>query len=133
VIPAAIYWVKEGPMKTEAQWSKMDDIASVNIVGQITRAIQWEYKNSGRDMTDMTFQPKATNAFFDSLGFMISMPESVPFQGSSTEGHFSGTFHPHTWRFEVDVPLRTSPTLLKVTGSASETDTSLEVNGNAVH
>jgi hypothetical protein len=133
IIPSGIYWAKEGPMKAQAQWKEISDKADDNIVGQITRAIQHEYKESGRDMTDMTFQPKATNAFFDSMGMMLSLPETVSFQGSSTEGHFSGTFHPHTWRFEADVPLRTSPALLKVTGSASETDQSLDVNGKPVN
>jgi hypothetical protein len=133
VIPAAIYWAKEGPMKAQAQWAKMSDTASENIVGQITRAIREKYKESGRDMSDMAFQPKATNAFFDSMGMMLSLPDSVPFQGTSTEGHFSGTFHPHTWMFEVEVPLRTAPAPLKVTGSASETDTSLDVDGKPVN
>jgi hypothetical protein len=132
LIPAGIYWAKEGPMKAQAEWAKMSDTASENIVGQITRAIQEEYKNAGRDLNDMAFRPKATNAFFDTQGMMLSMPETVSFQGSSTEGHFSGKFHPHTWRFEADAPVRTSPTLLKITGSASETDQSLDVNGKAV-
>src|ERR1039458_5799030 len=52
IIPAAIYWAEEGPMKAQAQWAKISDTASENIVGQITRAIQHEYKEIGRDMTD---------------------------------------------------------------------------------
>jgi hypothetical protein len=132
IIPAGIYWAKEGPMKAQAEWQVMSEKASDNITGQITRAIQHQYKEAGRDMTDMSFQPKATNTFFDSMGFMLKTPDIVSFQGSSTEGHFSGKFYPHTWRFEVDVPLRTSPTLLHLTGSASETDQSLDIDGKPV-
>jgi hypothetical protein len=132
LIPSAIYWAKNGPMKAQADWAKMSDPAIENINGQITRAIQQKYKEEGRDLTDIKFQPKATGAFFDSLGMMLSMPDNVSFQGTSTEGHFSGVFHPKTWRFETDVPLRTQEKLLHVTGSAKETDQSLEIDGKPV-
>jgi hypothetical protein len=130
LIPSAIYYAKEGPMKANADWKKISDIAEDNIDGQITRAMDYEFQHMGFDMTDIKYRPQAKSMFFDEPIFMFRVPESINFQGNSTEGMFHGVFHPHTWRFEVTVPILKSDH--KVTGSASETDQTLEVDGAAV-
>jgi hypothetical protein len=127
LIPSAIYWAKEGPMKAEAEWNEISAKAEDNLVGQITHAIEDHYKSEGVDTLDVKYPHKATSAFFDQQVMMLSLPESVPFQGNSTEGHFTGVFHPRTWRFEAEVPIEGNTH--KVEGSAGETDLSLSVDG----
>ena len=130
LIPSALFWAKEGPMKANADWKKISDVAEDNIVGQITRAMDYQIKHMGFDMTDLKYQPRANSMFFDEPILMFRVPDSIDFQGNSTEGMFHGVFHPRTWRFEVTVPILKSDH--QVNGSASETDQSLEVDGAAV-
>jgi hypothetical protein len=130
LIPSALYYAKEGPMKANADWKKISDVAEDNIDGQITRAMAYQFQHMGFDMTDIKYRPQAKSMFFDEPILMFRVPESINFQGNSTEGMFHGVFHPHTWRFEVTVPILKSDH--QVTGSASETDQTLEVDGAAV-
>lgn len=130
LVPSALYWAKEGPMKANADWKKISDVAEDNIDGQITRAMDYQIKHMGFDLTGITYLPQAKSMFFDEPLLMFRVPESINFQGNSTEGMFHGVFHPHTWRFEVTVPIL--KTDHQVTGSASETDQSLEIDGAAV-
>jgi hypothetical protein len=130
LIPSAIYWAKEGPMKANADWAKIKDIAESNIDGQITRAMNYQIQHMGFDMTDLKYRPHATSVVFDEPILMFRVPESIDIQGMTTEGMFHGVFHPRTWRFEVTAPILKSDH--QVNGCASETDQSLEVDGAAV-
>ncbi len=130
LIPAAVFWAEEGPMKANAQWKEISAKAEDNIVGQMTRAIQHKFKEAGYDMTDIKFQPRATNAYFDEPPIMFKLPDSIHVQGDSTEGKFHGEFHPKTWRFEITAPV--AGTDHTVTGSASEKDQSLAVDGKPI-
>jgi hypothetical protein len=132
LIPSVITWVKLGPMKAHEEWVKISDIAESNIQGQIQRALLAERVKMGMDPNDIKYMPKVTNFQFDGSQdiFMIRMPEGVPFQGRTTEGDFHGTFHPKTYKFEVDVDMEGTKHALD--GSASETDTSLNMDGQPV-
>jgi hypothetical protein len=132
LIPSVITWVKLGPMKAHEEWVKISGIAEDNIQGQIQRALLAERVKMGMDPNDIKYMPKVTNFQFDGSQdiFMIKMPESVPFQGRSTEGDFHGTFHPKTYKFEVDVDM--DGTKHKLDGGAGESDTSLNMDGQPV-
>ncbi|HSV15091.1 MAG TPA: hypothetical protein VLI90_12605 [Tepidisphaeraceae bacterium] len=132
LIPSTITWVKLGPMKAAEEWNKISSIAEDNISGQIARSLLSQRAKLGFDVRDVKYMPKTTNFQFDeSKAFMmIKMPETVPFQGKTTDGNFYGTFHPKTMQFEADVEMMDGKH--KLTGSASESDTSLAIDGTAV-
>jgi hypothetical protein len=128
LIPAAIFWAKTGPMAAMKEWERVRDLAEDNVVSQVTSAIQYQYAEDGFDMKK--FQPKALNIVFDSNGMMIRLPDDVHIWGRSTEGEWRGTFHPKTQRFEVDVKIEGADH--KVSGSSSETDLSLDLDGKKI-
>ncbi len=130
LVPSALYWAKEGPMKANADWAKIKDIAEANIDGQISRAMDYQIRHMGFDMGDLKYRPHATSVVFDEPILMFRIPETIAIQGMTTEGMFHGVFHPRTWRFEVTAPILKSDH--QVNGCASETDQSLEVDGAAV-
>jgi hypothetical protein len=119
-------------MKAAEEWNKISSMAEDNISGQIARSLLTQRAKLGFDVNDVKYMPKTTNfQFDDSKSFMmIKMPTSVPFQGKTTDGNFYGTFYPKTMTFEADVDMMDAKH--KLTGSASESDTSLAIDGKAV-
>lgn len=132
LIPSTITWVKLGPMKAAEQWREISIKAEDNVPGQILNAVLQYEKDRGGDVMDVKFLPKVTNFQFDESKaiMMLRLPDSMPFQGRTTEGNFYGTFHPKTWRFEARVEIHDAVHL--VNGSANENDRSLEFDGKVI-
>jgi len=119
-------------MKAMEDWRVISNKAVDNITGQMTHAIEYHFKQMGFDITDIKYPHKAISTFFDEKVMLLRLPDSVPFQGTTNVGlPFHGIFHPKTFRFEADLPI--GDTTYKVTGSASDEDHSLEVDGTAIY
>jgi hypothetical protein len=132
IIPATIYWAEHGPMEAGRQWKQISGVAEDNIVQQTTRAIQNEYQDSLTDaFAGMHVHPKASSMFFDEPAIMWRLPETIRFQVASSEGPFHGDFHPRTYQFEMTGEIAGKSHT--ITGSASETDQSLTMDGKKIN
>jgi hypothetical protein len=131
-IPGAIYWAEHGPMEANRQWKQISGIAEDNLVGQTTRAIQYEYREVMIDSLEgMRVRPKASSMFFDEPAVMWRLPETIHFQVASTEGNFHGDFHPHTYQFEMTGEIAGAAHTL--TGSAAQDDQTLFMDGKKIN
>lgn len=133
LIPALIFYIKEGPVKAQREWADMKQLASDNISGLVARAINHQYKAMGINMNDPNDphpQAQVTNIYFDEPIIMLSLPKSITFQGSTNEGTLRGTFHPRTKRFEADVEIEN--VTHRVTGSIDPKQNTFTFDGKLI-
>ena len=133
LIPAVLFAIKQGPLRAEREWTDRSRVAEDQIPDQIIRSMKQFYRNSGllgEGDSIMTYRPKIILFSFADPKFMISLPDKVQFFGSGTEGRFEGTFNPQLMQFEANVAI--AGTVHKVTGSASEEDNAVQLDGKEV-
>jgi hypothetical protein len=130
-IPVLIFTIEQGPVKARDQWQKIEPTAEVNVASQITRAIQHVYKqfDIGDEDRDLS-RHKALSVAFDEPAIMFRLPDSMQIQGRTTEGNYTGEFHPRSMHFEVNVPIAGSSH--KISGSVSDDDRSLDLDGQPI-
>jgi hypothetical protein len=131
-IPAGIFLVEQGPVKSRDELAKIEPIAEGNITSQITRAIQHQYAGFAFGGEDMGIsRHKSLNVVFEDPVVMLHLPESLQIQGRTTEGNYKGEFHPQSMRFDADVPIMGR--MHKVEGSVTDEDQSLYLDGKKIN
>jgi hypothetical protein len=126
---AAYYF---GPVKVKAQWEKMGDDADNTVISVVTLAIQSYLSESGSyDPSKAHHTPSASEVMFIFNPMVMSMPDKVPFKGSSTEGPFEGYYHPKTGDLEADVDI--GGTSIAGLGAVRKGNTKIKVTGRMVN
>jgi len=130
-----------GPKRVWSQWEKIGDKAHYDVIDVVSRALQAHLSQMGEyNPRKARNTPQAQDVMFFRPSFVMSMPETVDFKGSSTEGPFKGKYHPATGEVEADVDIggtsvaglgavHKGSSAIKVTGRVKEGKVSAEVNG----
>ena len=134
-----------GPKRVWAQWEAIGDKARYDVIDVVSRGLQAHLSQTGEyNPRKGRNTPQAKDVMFFRPSFVMSMPETVDFKGSSSEGPFKGKYHPKTGEVEADVDVggasieglgavRKGNATLKVTGRVKSGNITAEVNGkNAV-
>jgi hypothetical protein len=131
-----------GPRAVKGEWEKMGSDANNTVQSVIDLGLQaYMSEEGGYDPSKAHAAPHASDDItFIFNPFVMSMPESVPFKGSTTEGPFEGKYHPKTGELEADVDIggtsiaglgavRKGTSKIKVTGRMVNGHAVAEVNG----
>ena len=128
-----------GPKKVWNEWEKIGEQADYNVRDVVTKGLRAYESDLGMYNPRKSSGPEAKEVMFYRPSFVMNMPESVDFQGGSTEGPFKGKYHPKTGEVEADVTVGAHTSLLtgkssggtqiRVTGHVKNSVTSVQVNG----
>ena len=95
-----------GPVKAKNEWEALGDKPRDDVESVVTHALQaYMSRHGGWNPRKPQGMPRASgdDVTFIWDMFVMSVPESVPFQGSSTEGGFKGQYFPKTGEVVADV------------------------------
>jgi hypothetical protein len=130
-----------GPLAVKGEWERMEPAARDVSEDVVVRGLdaylsanQMIDPSKGREMSG------TRNFMFSPPLMVMSMPERVKFDGTSTQGMFKGFYHPRTGEVEADVEVggtvlpsgvtvRHGGTIIHVTGREKEGKLSVEVDG----
>lgn len=95
-----------GPKKVWNEWEQIggkasDDVQEVvtfALKAQLSQTGEWNPRKPGHD-------PRADEPQFYRPTFVMSMPDRVDFQGSSTQGEYTGKYNPKTGEVIADVAI----------------------------
>jgi len=131
-----------GPRAVKGEWEKIGDDASNAVQSIVDLGLQaYMSENGGYDPSKAHQAPHASDDItFIFNPFVMSMPEYIPFKGSTTEGPFEGKYHPKTGEMEADVDIggtsiaglgavRKGTSKIKVTGRMVSGHAVAEVDG----
>ena len=128
-----------GPKKVWNEWEQIGDQANTDVIDVVTRGLRAYASNLGLYNPRKGSGPEAKEVMFYRPTFVMNMPETVDFQGGSTEGPFKGKYHPKTGEVEADVTVGAHTSLLtgksqggtqiRVTGRVKKGVITVEVNG----
>jgi hypothetical protein len=128
-----------GPKKVWAEWEKIGDQANTDVIDVVSRGLKAHLSEAGAYNPRKASGPEAKEVMFYRPSFVMNMPESIDFQGGSTEGPFKGKYHPKTGEVEADVTVGAHTSLLTgkssggthitITGRVKGGKTTVEING----
>lgn len=140
-LPTIFFIWRVGPGKAMAEWRRIEPDAEQDVKDIVTRAIQAYH--SARGDFDPSKSHQAPHAH--EVKFLISpmpwrLPESVGFGGNSTDGAFSGNYHPRTGEIDAIVDIggfalagagvgRRGDVTINVTGRIKNGVVSVEIDG----
>ncbi len=100
-VPLLIVLVKIGPVRAMDQWKDLEPAIRDYTYDVVRTVCMEQYK--GIVFDEFMRPPKVTNVMIDGPIMMFTLPNEVPIQGTSTEGHFRGTYFTREKRFEIDI------------------------------
>src|SRR4051812_40144064 len=93
LILAGIGMFLAGPKRVWAQWEAIGDQARYDVIDTVTRGLQAHLSQTGMyNPRKPHGTPEASDVMFYRPSFVMSLPESVEFRGSSTQGPFKGKY-----------------------------------------
>ena len=127
IVPALVLFIKFGPLAARDQWAKISEQGKYDILDVATFAIRAQHSHHGYFGTAGHPLPAAKEVLFIESGVMMSVPQSVPFRGTSSEGIFDGQYQTRTG--EITMDLEISGAKIKVTGRVKNQKPQVEING----
>ena len=127
LILAFVLVIKFGPLAARDQWAKISEQGKYDILDVATFAIRAEHSHHGYFGTAGHAPPGAKEVLFIESGVMMSVPQTVPFRLTSSEGIFDGQYQTRTG--EITMDLEISGSKIKVTGRVKNQKPEVEING----
>ena len=129
-----------GPKRVNSQWEEVGGKANDDVVDVVTYALQCHLSNEGEWDPNKSSGPTVNpDVLFIMNRFVMSMPESVPFRGGSSQGEYRGQYFVKSGEVNADVDIGGGVSLtgkpipgatkLKVTGRSKNGKVSCEING----
>src|SRR4051812_41964352 len=132
-----------GPRKVWAQWEELGNTPNDAVESVVDLGLKsYLSQHGGWDPSKPSHQPgvQGDSIMFYRPSFVMSMPETVDFQGASSEGGFKGKYHPKSGEVEADVGIggmsiaglgsvKEGKQRITITGRLKSGQTTAEVNG----
>ncbi len=128
-----------GPKKVWNEWERIGGAAQDDVIDVVSRGLERHMAEIGAyDPSKPHAQPHATEVLFYRPTLVMSMPDTVDFQGGSTEGEFVGKYHPKNGEVEATVQIRSASSgrgpnkvvpQVKITGRVKGGNVTTEIDG----
>lgn len=141
LVAAGIMTFVWGPLRVKGEWEKMEPAARDVSEDVIARGLDcYLSANQMLDVSKGTHLSATQNFLFSAPLMSMSMPDKVKFEGTSTQGAFTGSYHTKTGEVEADAEVggtvllsgvitRHGSTKIHLTGRMTDGKLTVEVDG----